>query len=180
MTQNKTKKLFEVGGYSVLWSPTFFPTFVLLWMTLNLVMMLFSDATYGQITVFGLGAVLIHYFAELLHNVGHAIAARSTGYPMSGIRLWYAFIGSLYPKDEPELSSRIHVTRALGGPILSLILALAMWGVLQVIPYANEIWQWWLRFFFWDNLLILGLGAFLPLGFTDGSTILREWRNWKN
>jgi hypothetical protein len=27
-----------------------------------------------------------------------------------------------------------------------------------------------------DNLLVFTLGAFLPLGFTDGSTILRWWR----
>jgi hypothetical protein len=30
-------------------------------------------------------------------------------------------------------------------------------------------------FFFLDNLLVLTLGSFLPLGFTDGSTLLEWW-----
>jgi hypothetical protein len=35
---------------------------------------------------------------------------------------------------------------------------------------------WWVAlFFFLDNLLVLTLGAFVPLGFTDGSTLLRWW-----
>ena len=35
---------------------------------------------------------------------------------------------------------------------------------------------WWLAVFAaFDNLLVLGLGAFAPLGFTDGSTILYWW-----
>jgi hypothetical protein len=34
-----------------------------------------------------------------------------------------------------------------------------------------------IRFLFLDNLLLLGLGEFLPLGFTDGSTIFHHWRH---
>jgi hypothetical protein len=30
-------------------------------------------------------------------------------------------------------------------------------------------------FAFWNNLLFFTLGALLPLGFTDGSTLLKYW-----
>jgi hypothetical protein len=35
---------------------------------------------------------------------------------------------------------------------------------------------YWIVFFsFLENLFVFTLGAFLPLGFTDGSTLLRYW-----
>jgi hypothetical protein len=35
---------------------------------------------------------------------------------------------------------------------------------------------WWVGvFFFLDNLIVFTLGALLPLGFTDGSTLLYWW-----
>jgi hypothetical protein len=40
---------------------------------------------------------------------------------------------------------------------------------------ATAVTGFLLLFFFLDNLLVFTLGAFLPLGFTDGSTLLRYW-----
>jgi hypothetical protein len=40
---------------------------------------------------------------------------------------------------------------------------------------VNETLGWVGTFFFLDNLLIFTLGVFVPLGFTDGSTLLRWW-----
>ncbi len=40
---------------------------------------------------------------------------------------------------------------------------------------SSQLLRFGALFFFLDNLLVLTLGALLPLGFTDGSTILR-WR----
>jgi hypothetical protein len=34
----------------------------------------------------GLGFAVYHECSQLIHQLGHALAARATGYPMSGIR----------------------------------------------------------------------------------------------
>lgn len=83
---------------------------------------------------------------------------------------------SLYPKDEPELPGEIHIRRALGGPPGSLTLSLTA-GVIALIlrPIGGVVW-WVALFFFLDNFIVLTICAFLPMGFTDGSTLL-EWSN---
>src|SRR5947209_5898633 len=65
---------------------------------------------------------LLHWLNELVHNYGHYRAALSTGFPMDGVRLgtresFSVFGTSVYPKDEQELSARVHIRRAVGGPI---------------------------------------------------------------
>jgi hypothetical protein len=44
-----------------------------------------------------------------------------------------------------------------------------------LLPTSNGIFYALIWFLAIDNLFILGLGSLLPLGFTDGSTIL-YWR----
>lgn len=125
-----------------------------------------------------LGALLvivIHWTGELWHQLGHAWAARRTGYPMIGVHLWTVLGVSIYPKDEPALTGKIHIQRALGGPLFSFIAGLigAILAVLLpaslTLPYILLVW------FTIEHLGIFAAGAFLPLGFTDGSTILRYW-----
>lgn len=131
----------------------------------------------GAVVVGSLVAVLFHWLSEIVHNLGHAWVARRTGFPMDGVRLGTLglFGTSLYPQAEPVLPAAIHIRRALGGPVASLLVAalaalvvLALRGV-GGAPFALAV------FLLIDNLFVLGLGAFLPLGFTDGSTILHYW-----
>jgi Zn-dependent protease len=120
-------------------------------------------------------AVLLHWVGDISHQLGHARAARKAGYPMIGIRLWGLLTSSIYPRDEPALPGKVHISRALGGPTMSFII-----GLISAIPLlfleAGSVFWWLFLFFAADNLLVLSLGAFLPLGFTDGSTILRWLR----
>ena len=94
---------------------------------------------------------------------------------MTGIRLWWLLGFSLYPPDEGPLPAAVHIRRALGGPAASVLLTLVA-GLIAVAvrPLGGAAW-WVALFFFLDNLLVFTLGAFLPLGFTDGSTLLRWW-----
>lgn len=124
----------------------------------------------------GVLVVALHWLSALVHQFSHAYAAWRTGFPMCGIRLWWMLSTSLYPPDEPALPPIVHVRRAMGGPTGSAILtAVAGLLLLALRGPVGELW-WVLAFFFLDNLLVLTLGAFLPLGFTDGSTLLRQWR----
>ena len=131
----------------------------------------------GEAVAASLLAVALHWVSDIAHHLGHAWAARRTGHPMIGIRLGtLALLGtSLYPPDERALPAAIHIRRALGGPVGSLLLALvAALVALLVRPGGGVLW-WVALFVFLDNLLIFALGAFLPLGFTDGSTLLHWW-----
>lgn len=125
----------------------------------------------------GWGALYVigHLFNELVHHAGHAVAARQTGYPMRGIRLVYVLAVSLYPKDEPRLPARVHIRRALGGPVASALLSIA-WGVVALAVRDSAPAARWLVWAIWfDCLLIFTLGAFLPLAWTDGGTLLHYW-----
>ncbi|MFQ5436102.1 MAG: hypothetical protein ACE5FD_14615, partial [Anaerolineae bacterium] len=85
---------------------------------------------------------------------------------------------AMYPivmRDEPELPAHIHLRRALGGPAASALLTLLA-GLLALALRGAPGLRWPLAaFLFLDNLLVFTLGAFLPLGFTDGSTLLHYW-----
>jgi hypothetical protein len=124
----------------------------------------------------GLLLALLHWVSELVHNVGHSAAARRTGHPMAGSRLGFLLVlgTSLYPPDEPELPPSVHIRRALGGPVASALLSVFI-GVMAVI-LANSSVGWVALVWFLDNLLIFTVGAFVPVGFNDGSTLIHWMR----
>jgi hypothetical protein len=168
-------ELGKVGGLRLSARPSAVVGFFLLWVLLSGVGALVFEVPLVEAIVGGLVAVLLHYGSEIVHNLGHAWAAHRTGYPMTGVRLFGLLGGSLYPEDEPELPADIHIRRALGGPVGSSLLTLFAAAIaLALRPSGGTPWLVG-AFFFLENLFVFLLGAFLPLGFTDGSTLL-AWR----
>lgn len=147
----------------------------ILWLLLVVVMVAFLRFSVIEAATLAIAAVLLHWIGDISHQLGHARAARKAGYPMIGIRLWGLLTSSIYPPDEPTLPGKVHISRALGGPITSFIIGLIFAVPLLFLETGSVFW-WLSLFFAVDNLIILALGAFLPLGFTDGSTILRHLR----
>ncbi|MGA7730436.1 MAG: hypothetical protein WCD37_04085 [Chloroflexia bacterium] len=147
----------------------------LLWIGLSALAVIFLRMAIIEAVALGLFAVLLHWIGDIAHQLGHARAARASGHPMIGIRLWGLLSSSIYPADEPPLPAQVHIRRALGGPILSLVLALISGALVLLLPTASFFW-WLALFFAADNLLVFTIGSLLPLGFTDGSTILRWLR----
>jgi Zn-dependent protease len=121
-----------------------------------------------------LGVMLagLHAASVLLHHVGHASFARSTGYPMVGVRFWGGLATSVYPPDEPPLATAIHLRRAAGGPLTSLAAAIIVAVVTARVGTRGGIASDLARLVAMDNLLVLALGSFVPLSFTDGGTVL--------
>ena len=118
-------------------------------------------------------SVSFHYLAQLIHLIGHAIAAWSTGYPKSGFWFLYIFAMSLYPRDEPILPARIHIQRSLGGVIgftLVLVMVIILW------TNTREA-QWEIRyltsFMLGEAILLFIVSAI----FSDGVMFIRgkEW-----
>jgi hypothetical protein len=148
---------------------------VLLWVLLSGIAALGLGVPPVAAVAGGLVAVLLHWGSDIVHQIGHARAARATGHPMIGIRLWWLLSSSTYPRDEGLLPAAVHVQRALGGPVASLLLTVIAAAItLALRPRGGGYW-WVALFFFLDNLLVLTLGALVPLGFTDGSTLLHWW-----
>jgi hypothetical protein len=94
---------------------------------------------------------------------------------MIGIRLWWLLSASVYPSDEGSLSAAVHIQRALGGPVASLLLTVIAAMIALALRPLDGVYWWVALFFFLDNLLVFTLGAFVPLAFTDGSTLLYWW-----
>lgn len=125
-------------------------------------------------------SVLVMFVSECLHQFGHALAARRTGYPMTGVHFSSFLAASLYPPDEPELPAALHIQRALGGFGVNMIIGLLL------VPYAFFAWVqggvagWVLAFTAFYNFGVLGVGALVPINLpgilvNDGATLLKYW-----
>ena len=123
-------------------------------------------------------ATALMWLSELAHQLGHAIAARRAGHPMIAITLGrYLVLGtSVYSSDEGELPPVIHIRRALGGPIASLIVSAIALPIALALrasagaPFAVAV------FVFLLNFGAYTLQIALPLGFNDGATLWKYLR----
>ncbi len=123
----------------------------------------------------GLVVVALHWAGEIGHQLGHATVARRVGYPMTGLRGWWLLSASLYPPAEPELPAAVHIRRALGGPATSALISAGLGVLLTRLSRRQRVLRGLAGFALAENLLIFTIGAFVPLGFNDGSTLLHWW-----
>ncbi len=165
-------KLGRLAGLQLSALPSAVISAIGLWTLLTMLAAVVIPLPIGTAVLGGLIAALLHYVSETLHQLGHALAAKRTGYPMTGVRYWSVLGTSIYPTDEPQLPGRTHIQRALGGPIMSVLVGVVA-GIIAAM--TTGLIGWLIAFFAFDSLVVMGLGAFLPLGFTDGSTILTWW-----
>jgi Zn-dependent protease len=168
-------RLGRLAGLNLSARPSAVAGTIVLWAILAALGAALLDLPVGTAIVASLAAVALHWGSELLHQLGHAWAARRVGYPMIGVRAWGVLSASIYPPDEPALPGRIHIRRALGGPLASLLVTVVAGALaLALRPLGGAIW-WLALFFCLENLLVFTLGSLLPLGFNDGSTLLHWW-----
>lgn len=174
-------KEYKVGtlfGLSLSVLPSFFIGTLILWVVLSGVGFMLLDLPFPQAILAGLVGSLLYWVTYIVHQLGHAYAARRTGYPMAGIQMGkYLFFGSsLYSEDEEPLPAGIHIRRALGGPAGSFLFAILAGLIALVLrPYGEVLW-WLALFMSLTSFVVFTLGSFMPLGFTDGSTLLEWWR----
>ncbi len=69
----------------------------------------------------GIGYGLLIILASFCHGLGHIISSRMVHAPVSSI-LITATVTVTHYDDATAQSSRVHVGRALGGPVLSLLI----------------------------------------------------------
>lgn len=168
-------KLFTVAGLQLSAVPSAIVGTLALWLILSSVGIALLRWSAVEAIIGGLIATVLHWFSDTFHHWGHALAARQSGHPMLGVRYWGVFGTSLYPSDEPTLPASVHIKRALGGPIASVLLGIVFGLIaLGLRPVGGP--AWWIGLFVaLDNLVILGLGAFTPFDGVDGGVLLRYW-----
>ncbi|HFQ92457.1 MAG TPA: hypothetical protein ENK32_00475 [Anaerolineae bacterium] len=172
----KSWSLGRVMGVEIYVVRSAIPGSLILWVIFAGLGLWLLPLTPAAVLAGSLVAVFLHWFSEVWHQLGHALAARQVGYPMVNVRLHWLLGVSIYPENEGDLPADIHLFRALGGPIASLLLSLI--GVLLTFflrPFG--IFFVYLAIFFAaENFFVFCIGALIPLGFNDGSTILYWWR----
>ncbi|MBZ0315307.1 MAG: hypothetical protein K8L91_02730 [Anaerolineae bacterium] len=173
--------LFTINGFKISATPSAMVGSLVLWGIFTIVALVFTRLSPIAAVVAGFLTMLLHWAFEIIHQMGHASAARKVGYPMLGVRLYLVLGASLYPSDEPDLPAQIHIRRALGGPKISLaVLAITTVILLLVWPSAGDFVRMLALFAFLDNLLVFTIGAIIPFPFpslieNDGVTLMR-WR----
>lgn len=165
----------NVYNLELIAKPSAFVAFVAVWLGLTVLGIYVLRLTLFESLLTGLVCACLHWLSEMLHQLGHAGAARRTGYPMRGVLFVHVLGISLYPRDEPELSSRVHIHRALGGPAVSFLVTVIAFLILLVAQSVGGMFYWIALFFFLENLFVFTLGALLPLSWTDGGTLARYW-----
>ena len=168
---NRKFTLSDFAGLHLTASSSILAGSLLIWLLWSGVAVWWFGATWLSALAVGLLAVALHWASELVHQLGHAWAARRVGYPMFGVHFWGVLGRSLYPRDEPALPGGVHIRRALGGPIFSLGMSVVGAAWVWLARDAAPAWQWLAWFFFLENFVMMTLQVFLPLGFNDGATI---------
>lgn len=172
---NERYSLGKIGKLNVTADPSAAGSFFLLWPLFSIIGLKFFRLKPGAALAGGLLSAALHFVSEMWHQMGHARAAESAGYPMEGVHLWGVLGTSVYPPDEPQLPAEIHVERALGGPRASALLAAAGGLLALVTRPISGLATTVATLLALENLLVFTLGAFLPLPFleTDGTTLKR-------
>lgn len=121
-------------------------------------------------------ATLLMWLSAVIHQLGHAIAARATGHRMLAITLGRYFVlsRSVYPADEGELPLSVHLRRALGGPVASLAGSIAAGLAALALQSSGGLLGAIAVFVFGLNFFAYTLQVFVPLRFNDGEVVW-EW-----
>ncbi len=173
--------LFTANGLKISATPSAIIGSIVLWLLLTLAALALTHLSLIGAMVAGFFSMLLHWTFEIIHQMGHAYAAKQAGYPMLGVRLYILLGASLYPTDEPNLPASVHIRRALGGPKISLVvLAIATVIMLLIWSSAGDFVRMLALFAFLDNLLVFTVGSVIPFPFpklleNDGVTLMR-WR----
>jgi Zn-dependent protease len=120
----------------------------------------------GTITA-GLEYGLLLYVTNVLHSLGHILAAKTVGAPMEVLLLTATRDVTLYRKAEPGPSKWMLMGRSLGGPAANMLIGFMALGIWYRFPAA------WLLSFCVFNFAIAAWTLF-PVPSMDGWVIWGE------
>jgi hypothetical protein len=169
---DKTFSFGNVGGLQVFAKGSAFVGMAILDVLFTIIGVTLLNLSFIEALIGAVLATSLHFLGEYLHQQGHALGAKRSGHPMTGMMFWWVLARSLYPRDEPELPANVHIQRAIAGPLFSAAITVIAFVIAFALSSTGGLAYYLASFFALDNLLVFTLGALLPLGFTDGSTLL--------
>src|SRR5207248_8273927 len=89
-----------------------------------------KDLGPAEYWIMGMVTALAFFVCIVLHELGHAVVARTFGMPIRGITL-FLFGGVAELEGEP-LSAGTEFRMAIAGPVVSAVLALLFWGLARL------------------------------------------------
>ena len=170
---NREIRLFSFYGLTVTLIPAFFAGSAILLVLFSLIGTLALGLPVTQSVIGAVLATTLMWMSELIHQFGHAVAARAVGHPMVGISLGrFLFLGgSVYPTDEGDLSPTVHLRRATGGPVASLIVSAILIPIALGLQLSGGMRFAVAGFLFGLNLLVYMMEGLLVVGFNDGEVL---------
>jgi Zn-dependent protease len=117
-----------------------FSWFVVLFLIIFLLSDRFQEVLDSSSTVAYLTAVaaaLLFFFSIVLHELGHAFAARRQGIEISNIDLW--FFGGIARMSSDTKSPGGEFAVAVAGPVVTLLIVVLCGGVVALGSGANEL-----------------------------------------
>lgn len=98
--KEKSYSLGQIAGLKLSAGASTMPAFILLWVVLAVLAYWLIRLPLAMSILAGGICTLLHYLSGTWHQLGHAWAARRSGYPMNGIYFWGVLSTSLYPAGD--------------------------------------------------------------------------------
>jgi len=115
----------------------------------------------------GAGYGILLLIANVLHSVGHIIGGKLVGHPMDANLVTATRQINIYRGHQGHLPRRVHLGRALGGPVMNLLV-----GIIALI--VGQAVEGQLIDAFGIINLVSAVLAFAPIPTVDGEVIWRE------
>lgn len=125
-----------------------------------------DPATWPGVLAYG----LLLYLTNVVHTLGHLLTGALAGHPMDGVLLTATFDVDLYQSEQAGLGRRVHVARALGGPLANLLTGLAGLAAGSALGWT------WLEYFGYASLAS-ALWTLLPIAPMDGWVLWHAQNN---
>ena len=167
-------RLFRLCGIPINIDPSWLIIFVLLGWTMTTRFAVEVPGLEPAVAwTFGLGTALLFFTCIVLHELGHALVACSTGIPIRGITL-FLFGGVAEMESEPPSAGK-EFLMAIGGPVVSAILSAGFWAL--AVLGAQSGWESGVVVMFrhltFINLAVLVFNM-VPAFPLDGGRVLRS------
>ncbi len=135
-----------------------------------------GDAPAAAAYLLGFASALLLFGSILLHELGHAVAARRRGIRIEGIDLW--LLGGVAKLRDSPHTGEDELRYAAAGPAVTVLIAAIFAGIAVAMPQsAPDALRALVDYQVLVNLLILGFNL-IPAFPLDGGRILRAliWR----
>ena len=127
-------QLARIAGIRIGVDPSwFFVLFLIIWLLGDDYSTIYDSTTAYVLSV---TSALLFFLSILLHELGHAWAARRSGIGILGIDLW--MFGGLAKLDRDTRSAGEEFKVAVAGPVVTLIIALVCFGAASLVASPSE------------------------------------------